>query len=244
MRTQCLHLGARLAALALLFGSLACGDASQPAAELASADSALEARGDDERPAPEDSAATEMVGRQRVLFLGTSLTAGLGLSETEAYPARLSALLEERGLPIEAINAGVSGDTTAGGLERLDWLLRVPPDIVLIELGANDGLRGLPTEMTEANLREAIARIEAAGATVILAGMMMPPNYGEDYTREFAAIFPRVAEQTGSVLLPFLLEGVAANPELNLPDGIHPNADGHERIASHLLPFLVEALSR
>ena len=118
----------------------------------------------------------------------------------------------------------------------------MPPDIVLIELGANDGLRGLPVEMTEANLIEAVNRSQAAGARVILAGMLMPPNYGEDYTRRFADVFPQVAKRTGSALVPFLLDGVAADPNLNQADGIHPNAEGHERIARTLLPFLVEAL--
>jgi acyl-CoA thioesterase-1 len=113
---------------------------------------------------------------------------------------------------------------------------------VLIELGANDGLRGLPVEMTEANLLAAIARARDSGARVLVAGMKMPPNYGEDYTRDFAKIFPRVASETGSALVPFLLEGVAADPELNQADGIHPNAEGHRRIAEALAPLLVEAL--
>ena len=180
--------------------------------------------------------------RPRVLFLGTSLTAGYGLTEETAYPARLAALLAEAGIPIEAINAGVSGDTSAGGLERLDWLLREPPDWIFVELGANDGLRGLPVEMTASILQEVIGRAQAVGARTILAGMLMPPNYGDEYTRDFAAIFPSVAEATGARLVPFLLEGVAGEPSLNLPDGVHPNPAGHERIAEHLLPFFVEAL--
>ena len=180
----------------------------------------------------------------RVVFLGTSLTAGLGVAQEEAYPARLVELLETRGLPIEAINAGVSGDTSAGGLSRLGWLLRIPPDIIVIELGVNDGLRGLPVEMTEANLIDAVSRAKGAGARVILAGMLMPPNYGEDYTRRFAAVFPRVASQTGSILVPFLLDGVAADPKLNQADGMHPNAEGHEQIARTLLPFLLDVIGR
>ncbi|MFQ5527481.1 MAG: arylesterase [Thermoanaerobaculia bacterium] len=182
-------------------------------------------------------------GPPRVLFLGTSLTAGYGLSEEEAYPARLAELLAEDGTPIEAVNGGVSGDTSAGGLSRLDWLLRGEPEILLIELGANDGLRGLPVEMTEANLREAIGKAQAAGATVVVAGMMMPPNYGEEYARDFRELFPRVAEETGSVLVPFLLEGVAAVPDLNLPDGIHPNAEGQRVVAETVRPYLVEVLT-
>ena len=178
----------------------------------------------------------------RVLFLGTSLTAGYGLSEDAAYPARLAARLADEGYPIEAINAGVSGDTSAGGLERLSWLLRDPPDWIFVELGANDGLRGLPVEATEANLLEVIERAQAAGAQAIVAGMLMPPNYGESYTRDFAALFPRVAETAGVRLLPFLLDGVAGDPSLNLPDGIHPNAEGHERIADGMLALWLEAL--
>ncbi|MCP4204467.1 MAG: arylesterase [bacterium] len=235
--------GARLALLTLLFVAQGCEDA--PARD-SKPEGAAEARASKTDTAAAHEVAPDSggpVGKvPRVLFLGTSLTAGLGLSEDEAYPARLAELLEERGRPIEAVNAGVSGDTSAGGLNRLDWLLRVPPDIIVIELGANDGLRGLPVEMTEANLLEAIARGRKSGARVLIAGMIMPPNYGEDYARDFAEIFPRVAEETGSALIPFLLEGVAADPDLNLPDGIHPNVEGHRRIAETLLPFLVEVL--
>lgn len=233
--------GGHGALLVLLLAVPGCGDAAHnpdnPSAVESRAPSRRSNGGKAGFPTGEEN-------KPRVLFLGTSLTAGLGLSQEEAYPARLVELLETRGLPIEAINAGVSGDTSAGGLSRLDWLLRVPPDVILIELGANDGLRGLPVEMTEANLTEAVTRSQAAGARVILAGMLMPPNYGEDYTRRFAAVFPRVAIQTGSTLVPFLLESVAADPELNQADGIHPNAEGHERIARTLLPFLVDALSQ
>lgn len=202
----------------------------------------LEAAGSAEMGSDGNDEANAGERRARVLFLGTSLTAGLGLTEEEAYPARVAGLLEDRGLAIEAINAGVSGDTSAGGLGRVDWLLQVVPDVVLVELGANDGLRGLPVAMTDANLREVVARSQAVGAQVIVAGMMMPPNYGEDYTRAFAETFPRVARDTGSVLVPFLLEGVAADPDLNLADGIHPNAEGHERMARTVLPFVLSAL--
>jgi acyl-CoA thioesterase-1 len=142
------------------------------------------------------------------------------------------------------VNAGVSGDTTAGGLERLDWLLAQRPDWIVIELGANDGLRGQPLAAIEANLRALVARSRAAGARVLLVGMRMPINYGPDYTHGFAAIYPRLARELGVPLLPFLLEGVAARPELNLPDGIHPNARGHEvvarGVADALAPLLAE----
>lgn len=223
--------------LAAFFVAAGCADA--PGSRTAAGSPNRE--GADREPVAAESPESE--SRPRVLFLGTSLTAGFGLAEEEAFPALLAALLAERGLAVEAVNAGVSGDTSAGGLNRLDWLLRAPPEVMVLELGANDGLRGLPVEMTEANLRTAIDKAQAAGARVIVAGMMMPPNYGETYAREFAAVFPRVAEATGSMLVPFLLEGVAADPELNLADGIHPNAAGHERLALTLLPFLVESLA-
>lgn len=169
--------------------------------------------------------------RPLVVFLGDSLTAGYGLSAEEAFPAHVERLLAERGLPVRALNAGVSGDTSAGGRERLDWFLRQGPAIVVVELGANDGLRGQPLAATEANLRDIIERSRAAGARVVLAGMQIPPNYGPEYGRGFAEIFPRLAAEYDVPLIPFLLDGVAADPSLNLPDGIHPNAEGQKRVA-------------
>jgi acyl-CoA thioesterase-1 len=173
-----------------------------------------------------------------VVFLGDSLTAGLGLGEEEAYPALVGKALAERGLAVRVVNAGVSGDTTAGGLARLDWLLSQRPAIVLVALGANDGLRAQPVGPMEATLEEIVERSEAAGTRVILAGMRLPPNYGPEYTREFAAVFPRVARRHDVVFLPFLLEGVATVRELNQPDGIHPTAEGQRRIAALVLPVL------
>jgi acyl-CoA thioesterase-1 len=179
-----------------------------------------------------------------VVFLGDSLTAGFGLDEEQAYPARVAAELERRGLPVRAINAGVSGDTSAGGLERLDWLLAREPGVVVVELGANDGLRGQPLEAIEANLAAIVERSLAAGAHVVVAGMKMPTNYGPEYTAGFEAIYPRLARRPGVTLIPFLLDGVAARPELNLPDGIHPNARGYEivarTVADALAPVLAE----
>ena len=166
-----------------------------------------------------------------VVFLGDSLTAGLGLEEDEAYPFLVGAELERRGAPIRVINAGISGDTSAGGLERLDWLLSQEPDVLFVALGANDGLRGLSVPALERNLRRIVERSRAAGARVVLAGMKMPPNYGDDYTRRFEAVYPRLADELDVPLLPFLLEGVGANPDLNLPDGLHPNASGQRAIA-------------
>ncbi|MBP1641550.1 MAG: Lysophospholipase L1-like esterase [Acidobacteria bacterium] len=179
-----------------------------------------------------------------VVFLGDSLTAAFGLDEDQGYPARVAAELERRGLGIRAINAGISGDTSAGGLERLDWLLAQEPDLVVVELGANDGLRGQPLEAIEANLAAIVERSLAAGARVVVAGMKIPTNYGPEYTAGFEAIYPRVARRPGATLIPFLLDGVAARPELNLPDGIHPNARGYEvvagTVAEALAPLLEE----
>jgi acyl-CoA thioesterase-1 len=182
--------------------------------------------------------------RPLVVFLGDSLTAGYGLAADEAYPALVERLLAARGLPIAVLNAGVSGDTTAGGLARLDWLLEGRPDLVVVALGGNDGLRALSPATSEENLRRTIERIRAAGARPVLVGMRVPPNYGPDYVREFEAIFPRLAEEYDLPFVPFLLAGVAAEPELNLPDGIHPNVEGQRivarTIADALAPLVAE----
>lgn len=166
-----------------------------------------------------------------MVFLGDSLTAGLGLGEEEAFPALVGRALAERGLPIRVVNAGVSGDTTAGGLARLDWLLSQRPAVLLVALGANDGLRGQPLESIESTLAEIVRRAREAGARVVLAGMKMPPNYGPEYTRDFEQLYARLARENELPFLPFLLEGVATVPELNQADGIHPTAAGQRRIA-------------
>jgi acyl-CoA thioesterase-1 len=176
-----------------------------------------------------------------VVFLGTSLTAGLGLLRPEdTYVARLAALADSAGLPFEAVNAGVSGDTSAGGLRRLDWVLREPVDVLVVELGANDGLRGQDPEATAGNLRAILDRTRARypAADVVLVGMEAPPNLGPDYTARFRAIFPTVAAEAGGTLVPFLLEGVAGVPELNQDDGIHPTAEGHRMMAQTVWPAL------
>lgn len=190
--------------------------------------------------APFDAASQEL---PLVVFLGDSLTAGYGLPQAEAYPALLQQQLAQAGLPFRGVNAGVSGDTSAGGVERLDWLLRQHPDVLVLELGANDGLRGLPAEHTESNLRQIIERTLAAGTRVLLLGMQVPTNYGPEYASEFAGIFPALAEATGVPLVDFLLDGVGGRPELNLADGIHPTAAGHHILADNVRPEL-EALLR
>ena len=186
--------------------------------------------------APAQSAAVS------VAFLGDSLTGGYGLDGDQAYPAVINRTFKAEGREVEVINAGISGDTTAGGLARIDWLLRRKPDILVVCLGANDGLRGLSLASSEQNLRAIVAKGQAAGARVLLVGMQIPPNYGPEYTRGFAAIYPKLAKELNLPLVPFLLEGVAGKKELNQADGIHPTAPGQEMLAKtvlvHLRPLL------
>jgi len=192
-------------------------------------------RASDPRQSAVDAATAASV---RVVFLGNSLTAGLGLGVDEAYPAVIGERLAAENLPVRVVNAGVSGDTTAGGLRRLDWLLRQKPDIVVVGLGANDGLRGLALDASEENLRQIIQTSRDAGAAVLLLGMLIPPNYGPEYTDAFRAIYPRLAESLDIPLVPFMLEGVGGNPDLNQSDGLHPNAEGQKRIAENIMPHL------
>jgi acyl-CoA thioesterase-1 len=173
-----------------------------------------------------------------VVFLGDSLTAGLGLGAADAYPAILGQRFAAQGQPIRVINAGVSGDTTAGGLRRLDWLLRQKPDVVVVGLGANDALRGADPAEIERNLREILKRSRAAGARVLLLGMRIPPNYGPDYTGRFTALYPRIAKDMNVPLVPFLLAGVGGIPDLNQADGIHPTAVGQRKVAENVYPYL------
>ncbi|MGB0543908.1 MAG: arylesterase [Longimicrobiales bacterium] len=179
--------------------------------------------------------------RPVVVFLGTSLTAGLGLDrEDDTYVARLEAMGSAAGLPFRAVNAGVSGETSAGGLRRVDWILREPADVLVVELGANDGLRGQDPEAMRINLTTVIqrARSRYPGLDVLLAGMEAPPNLGARYTTSFRAVFPEVARSEDAALIPFLLDGVAGVPELNQSDRIHPTPAGHERVAENVWPWL------
>ena len=184
-------------------------------------------------------------GRPVVVFLGTSLTAGLGLEqETETYVSVLAEIADSAGLPIRAVNAGVSGETSAGGLRRLDWVLREPLDVLFVELGANDGLRGQDPGALADNLTRIVrtTRTRYPEARVIIAGMEAPPNLGERYTGAFRAVFPEVARDSDAALVPFLLDGVAGVPELNQSDRIHPTAEGHRAIARTVWPVLAEVL--
>lgn len=177
----------------------------------------------------------------RVVFLGTSLTAGLGLrSPAERWPERLDRKADSAGVPIRTVNAGRSGDTSAAGLSRLDWALAEPVGVMVVELGANDGLRGQPTAALADNLREVIDRTRAAwpDAQILLVGMEAPTNLGAEYTARFRAVFTEVATEKEVALVPFLLDGVAGVPELNQSDRIHPTAAGHARVAETVWPYL------
>jgi acyl-CoA thioesterase-1 len=186
------------------------------------------------------------VAPKRLLVLGDSLTAGHGLEARDAFPARLESALKAAGLAVQVIPAGVSGDTTAGGRSRLAWALGAsgdtPPDAVIVEFGANDGLRGLDPAATEANLDAILAELKRRGIPVLLAGMLAPPNLGREYGAEFKAVFPRLAERYGVQFYPFFLDGVAAVPALNQDDGIHPNALGVDEIVRRILPHVQKLL--
>ena len=194
------------------------------------------------RPAPAAPVATPRT-EPVVVFLGDSLTAGYGLEESQAYPVLVKASLEKSGHPVRVVNAGVSGDTTAGGLARLDWLLAQKPDVVVVGLGGNDGLRGLPLEQAEKNLREIVRRSKESGARVLLLGMLIPPNYGPEYTQGFAGMYPRIANELDVPLVPFLLEGVGGIARLNQEDGLHPTAEGQVKVAATVTPFLEDMLA-
>lgn len=173
-----------------------------------------------------------------IVALGDSLFAGYGLPEGQSFPARLQAELAAKGREVTIANAGVSGDTSAGGLARLDWSVPEGTDAVLVELGANDALRGLPPEQTEANLDAIVSRLAERGIAVLIAGMRAPPNMGQPYAEAFDPIFARIAEKHGAALYPFYLDGVAAVPALNQPDGMHPNAKGVDEIVARFLPVM------
>lgn len=186
-------------------------------------------------PAPAPSPPTAAV---RIVVLGDSLAAGLGLSAAEAFPAVVEDLLRRNGHDVEVVNAGVSGDTSAGGLSRVDWVLQRPTDILIVELGGNDALRGQDLENTEANLREIVRRGQAAGARVVLLGMDVPTNYGPDYSRAFSEMYTRIADDEGADLVPGFVREVGLDPTLLQPDGLHPTAEGQRRLAEVLLPVL------
>lgn len=181
-------------------------------------------------------------GEPLVIFLGDSLTAGHGLPADEAFPALVAKSLREKGRPIRMVNAGVSGDTTSGGVDRVGWLLDQRPDVLVVGLGANDALRGQSVEKIESNLRTIVTRAKTSHARVLLLGMRVPTNYGPEYTEAFAAIYPRIATSEKVDLMPFLLVGVGGRSELNLEDGIHPNRVGQQVVAANVLGYVERAM--
>jgi acyl-CoA thioesterase-1 len=178
-----------------------------------------------------------------IVAFGDSLTAGFGVAPDEAWPALVDARLRREGYRYRVVNAGVSGDTTTGGLRRLDWVRRARPEVAIVALGANDGLRGQPLPAMRDNLLAIVSGLREGGTRVLLAGMQLPRNYGP-YARQFAGTYPEVARRTGAALMPFLLDGVAMDVRLNLSDGIHPNAAGHRVIAERVWPYLTPLLAR
>jgi acyl-CoA thioesterase-1 len=181
-----------------------------------------------------------------ILFVGTSLTAGLGLDPSEAYPALVQQKIDVAGLRYRVVNAGVSGETSAGAMRRLGWLLQQPVAVLVVETGANDGLRGQDPDATRGNIQALLdeARRQRPPPRLVLAAMEAPANYGEAYRRRFRALYPELAAKNGATLLPFLLAGVAGDPKLNQPDGIHPTAEGHRRVAENVWKALRPVLTQ
>lgn len=174
--------------------------------------------------------------RKTILFFGNSITAGYGLDQSDAFPARIQEKIDSMDAPYKVINAGVSGETSSGGNSRIDWILKQPVDIFVLELGGNDGLRGIPLNETKKNLLSIVDKVKAKNPSVkiIVAGMQIPPNMGKKYTTEFRSMYPELANRTDSKLIPFILEGVGGRAELNLEDGIHPTAEGHKILANNV----------
>jgi len=185
------------------------------------------------------------IAPKTILFFGDSITAGYGLSKEEAFPAEVEKTLSQKGMEVKVVNAGLSGETSAGGLSRIDWILRQPIDVFVLELGANDGLRGLPLDQTKANLQAIIDKVKAKypEVKIVLAGMMVPPNLGNEYTSEFKSIYPNLAKKNNAALIPFLLQGVAGDEKLNIADGIHPNVEGHKIVAKTVLKTIEPLLN-
>jgi acyl-CoA thioesterase I len=181
-------------------------------------------------------------GPVKIAILGDSLAAGYGIKPDQSFPARLEAGLKAQGRNVSVLNQGVSGDTSAGGLDRIDWMLADKPDIVLVELGGNDALRGIDPKVTEKNLSAIVEKLKAANVTVWLAGMMAPRNLGSDYVNAFDGLYKRIADKYEVPLYTFILDGVAQDPALNQGDGIHPNPKGAQIVADRLLPFVIKNL--
>ncbi len=215
----------------LLFLLLSCGDKVKKQVESTTTEAVID----------EDGSSTE-TARKVILFFGNSLTAGMGLDPEDAFPAVIQNKLDSLQLDYEVINAGLSGETTASGKNRLSWVLNQKVDIFVLELGANDGLRGIPLEETRKNLQAIIKTVQEKNPNtrIVLAGMQIPPNMGKAYTSEFRNIFPELAKRNKAALIPFLLDDVAGNPELNQDDGIHPTIDGQKIVADNVWEILKE----
>lgn len=190
--------------------------------------------------------ATQGQSRKAIVFFGNSLTAAYQLSKEQGFPALIQLKIDSLGLPFSCVNAGLSGETTADGASRIEWVLQQPMDIFVLELGANDALRGLPVKETAKNLQLIVDKVKAArpDCKIVIAGMQAPPNLGIAYTREFREIYPKLAAANKAALIPFLLEGVAGDPSLNLEDGIHPNVNGQKIVAETVWKTLKDVLSR
>jgi acyl-CoA thioesterase-1 len=198
----------------------------------------------EKKQAEEGNQVVATTANKTILFFGNSLTAGYGIDPEESFAGRIQTRLDSLKKEIRVINGGLSGETTAGGLSRLDWFLEEEPYLFVLELGGNDGLRGIALTETKKNLLAIVDKVQAKypNTKIILAGMQIPPNMGQEYTEEFKAIYPAVAKEKNIELIPFLLEGVAGNPDLNLPDGIHPTAEGHRLVMETLWPYISKAL--
>lgn len=198
----------------------------------------------EKKQAEEGNQVVATTANKTILFFGNSLTAGYGIDPEESFAGRIQTRLDSLKKEFRVINGGLSGETTAGGLSRLDWFLEEEPYLFVLELGGNDGLRGIALTETKKNLLAIIDKVQAKypNTKIILAGMQIPPNMGQEYTEEFKAIYPAVAKEKNIELIPFLLEGVAGNPDLNLPDGIHPTAEGHRLVMETLWPYISKAL--
>ncbi len=215
--------------LSLALGSACSGGAAAPAGSPATNSPPATSSSSGPQPSAADTA--RAASGPKVAFLGDSISAGLHLPAEQAFPAVLRERLAARGLPFELLNAGVSGDTTAGGLRRVDWILKQSPEIVVVELGANDSMRGQPIASIEQNLRGILQKLRDRKVTTLLFGMRIPTSFGPEYAAQFEAIYPRVAKDMNVAFVPFFMEGVAGIPEQNLEDGIHPTAEGHGRLA-------------
>ncbi len=195
-------------------------------------------------PTPTPAATPTPAGEMLILAIGDSLTEGLGVTDEETYPAQLETALQDAGYAVRVVNAGVSGETSSGTLQRIDWLMQQQPDIVILAIGGNDGLRGIDPALTEQNIAALVERIQSTGAVVVLPGMEMVRNLGSEFVSDFRAVYPRVAEESGAILMPFFLEGVAGDRTLNQPDFIHPTGAGYAVVVEKLLPYVEQALQQ